>query len=264
MNDIDWFQHHQYLPDEKKALSEGEATYALREGFKLVYGKYPSDKSLAVLWAKSALETGRWKEMHCYNFGNIKKRHVPDDGHYFTMFRCGEILKGKEIFFDPPHPQTHFRAWKTPEDGAKAYIMFVGNTRGRYFPAWLKVLDGDPEGYSRELSRLGYYTASVELYTKGVVRLFNEFMSKKEELLSWKPEPLVEEHHDTDVDYEPPVPPEGYQEDFIPEDTTPEPIKIIPYEEREIEKPKQNPVVGIFSLIWGILRAILAMFGSKK
>jgi hypothetical protein len=187
----DWYKDPQYLELSEKPLEQGEAAVALREAWKRVYNKYPSDESLALLWSQSALETGRWKKIRNYNFGNIKKRHanpkykVKDDTHYFTMFRCNEVLKGKLKWFDPPHIQTHFRAYKTVIDGAEDYIVFVSKKK-RYTKAWEQVLKGDPKAYSQELKKAGYYTASEEKYTKGVVSLTNEFLRKKETLLAWK------------------------------------------------------------------------------
>lgn len=218
---IDWFKHELCLPDEVKTLKEAEAAYALREAWYRIYGEYPSNKSLAVLWAKSALETGRWKFIHCYNFGNIKKKwptkYSSDDGHYFCMYKCGEVLNGKHQIFEPPHPQTHFRGYKTIEDGAKDYIRFVSQQK-RYLKAWEKVIEGDPVGYSYELKVSGYYTASLERYTAGVVRLFNEFLKRQDELLSWEPEEktdlrlspadIMNEEFDTTPDNEPPKPEE--------------------------------------------------------
>ena len=222
MGEVNWYEDPKYLPDKIKTLQEAEATYALREAWHKVYGQYPSDKSLGVLWAKSALETGRWKSIHCYNFGNIKKKRAsstgPDDGHFFTMFRCGEIINGKNMMFDPPHYQTHFRAYKTVADGAEDYIRFVSQ-KTRYKKAWQKVIEGDPKGYAYELKIAGYYTASLELYTSGVVRLFNEFMKRKQELMSW-------EHHDTEPAPPPPPSMPDVEEEIIM--VTVEEIKTIP------------------------------------
>jgi hypothetical protein len=182
------------IQDQIKKLAEGEAAVALREAWKTYLGQYPSDDSLALLWAQSALETGRWKIIHCYNFGNIKKRHahpryknIQDDGHDWCMFRCNEVIGGVIHWFDPPHPQTHFRAYASAHNGAKDYIKFLAN-RSRYKKAWSEVVKGDPAAYSHELKKAGYYTASESLYTRGVVRLTNEFKRKKDKLLLWTPD----------------------------------------------------------------------------
>jgi hypothetical protein len=75
-------------------------------------------------------------------------------------------------------------------DGAEDYIKLVSQ-RSRYKLAWAEVLKGNPKAFSHELRKAGYYTASEAKYTAGVVRLFNEFLRRKNNLLSWKPEEKV-------------------------------------------------------------------------
>jgi len=193
---VNYYKSKLYIPVEIKKLGEGQAAVALREAWKRIYKSYPSNKSLALLWSQSALETGRWCIIRNYNFGNIKKRHanpkykITDDKCYFTMFKCGEVINGKHIMFDPPHVQTHFRSYMNAVEGAEDYIRFVSKKK-RYVKAWKQVLKGDPVAYSKELGRAGYYTANEALYTKGVVRLTNEFLRKAKKLLAWKPADLV-------------------------------------------------------------------------
>jgi hypothetical protein len=214
---INWYEHPKYIKDEVKELKEAEAAYALREAWKKVYGSYPSDNSLAVLWAKSALETFRWRSIHCYNFGNIKRKQS-DEVNFFTMFECGEEVSLEQaqklvaedpervrivrmytwsngsnrasIKIKPGHLWSQFTAHKLPEDGAEFYLRFVSQNT-RYAKAWQRVIAGDPIGYSHELGVAGYYTADEKQYTTGVVRLFNEFIKRKDELMSWN------ETHDT-------------------------------------------------------------------
>lgn len=172
------------VTDKVTPISEGEATHSLREAWKLLYGNYPSTDSLALLWSQWALETGRGKFIHCYNFGNIKRSK--DDPTDWTMFRCSEILNGKEVFFDPPHPQTHFRAYPTAVDGALDYIKFLSQ-RKRYLKAWEQIKLGDAAAFSHELKVAGYYTASEARYTAMVVKLTLEFKNKVAKLLEWRP-----------------------------------------------------------------------------
>jgi hypothetical protein len=223
----DWFQDKSYIPPEKMNISEANGAWLLREGWKKVYGEYPSDKSLAVLWAKASLETGRFKAgFHNWNFGNIKKIHanlkykIKDDGHFFTMFRCNEILNGKVCWFDPPHVQTHFRAYKTDIEGAEDYIRFVSK-KTRYAKAWAAVKRGDPQAYAHELKVAKYYTANEATYTRGVVSLFNEFIRRKDELLSYEPPP-------------PPEPPKPAEPKPLDADDIP--IPYIPTEPKVKEK----------------------------
>lgn len=169
-----------FLPDQVTKLSEVDAVKALKEAFKNIYKSYPSNNTLAILYAQTALETGRFaKGFHCYNWGNIKSR--PDDGFYWTMFRCSEVINGVNTFFDPPHDQCKFKAYKTAIEGAEDYINFLSK-RKRYVAAWAALLEGNPEKYSHELKIAGYYTANEALYTKGVISLTNEFHRKYDSL----------------------------------------------------------------------------------
>jgi hypothetical protein len=179
---MDFYTSPQYIECKTTKLTESEAAIALREAWKIIYGSYPVSKQLALLWAQVILETGRFNSCRNYNFGNIKKTFAPDDGHSFTMFKCNEVIKGKLIWFEPPHIQTVFRAYKSAQDGAEDYIKFVSK-KPRYKEAWKAVLIGDPVLYCKELKKSGYFTADLNLYTKGVVRLTNEFLSRASKLL---------------------------------------------------------------------------------
>jgi hypothetical protein len=130
-------------------------------------------EAIALLVAQSALETGRWRSIHWYNFGNIK----PGAGWLgdYCQFRCNEVIAGKVQWFDPPHPQTSFRAYASPLAGAQDYLDFLSK-KSRYRGAWVRALAGDPVGFSRELRRAGYYTASEAIYTKAIVSLYAEFL----------------------------------------------------------------------------------------
>lgn len=161
------------IKDKITTLTEEEAAYALNEAWNNLYGYYPHVDSLSILWAQSALETGRWKIIHCYNFGNIKKT----EGHDYCMFRCSEVLNGKNIYFDPPHTQTHFNAYEDATAGATEYLEFISK-RPRYKSAWDQVKLGNPNKYCAELRLAGYFTADLISYTKGVVSLVNEFKKK--------------------------------------------------------------------------------------
>ena len=194
MTTSNWYEHPQYIPTKVTKLTESEAAIALQEGWSKYMGQTPKMETLAILWSHTALETGRWKMMRNYNWGNIKKRHavpryrIEDDGHLFTMFATGENLWNKQskkyeyVWFNPPHTQTHFVAHKSVTDGATHYIDFLAK-RTRYAKAWGKMIDGDPKAYSHELKVAGYYTASEALYTKHVVNLTSEFMRKCDKLL---------------------------------------------------------------------------------
>lgn len=181
------FDHPKYLADELNASTEEEIFYAFKQGVKDVCGRSLPFESLAVLMAHSALETGRWRVgLHRWNFGNI--RAYPDrlkDDEYFTMFKCSEILKGKEVFFEPPHPNSIFRAFTSRKEGIQHHLKFL--MKKRYKKAWEMVLAGNATGYSHELRAAGYYTANEKRYTKTLVKLTLEYLNKRKNLNSWEP-----------------------------------------------------------------------------
>ena len=224
---MDLYNHKHFLKDELNASSREEVFYAFKTGVKEGLGLELSFESLIVLLAHSALETGHWKRgLHNWNFGNVKA--YPNrlkEGEYFTMFRCSEILNGKEIFFDPPHLQTHFRAFTSKEEGVKHHLSFLLK---KYTKAWEKALVGDPAGYSHELKKGGYYTANEASYTNTLVSVFNTFKRDRVNLESYKP---VEK-------------PEPIEEEDIP-DTDPSPPPSIP----ELPKPDTIPTVPVGPMI---------------
>ncbi|MHA2426431.1 MAG: glucosaminidase domain-containing protein [Candidatus Hermodarchaeia archaeon] len=226
-------------------LTEAEATYYLKTAWKKIYGVYPSINALALLWAQSAGETGRWKFLRCNNWGNIKKR---DDWKY-TSYDAGEVLTingvTKHYMFYPYHPETFFAAWDTPLEGAEAYIRFLSQ-RKRYNKAWVELMAGDPVAYCRELKAAGYFTADLAHYTKGVTRLTNEFKKKADKLMAWEPEPELE--------------PEPIPEPEPEPEPTPEPAEPEPMPDPEPE-PEPEPVVnsGIFAQLLQILKKLLGL-----
>jgi len=159
-----------------------------------LFNNPPKKESILCLLAQSALETNRWKSIHCYNFGNIKSRD--GDGRDYTFFACNEIMPlkmaqdyvskspslakitsirndGKAIvWFYPEHPACRFRAFKTINEGAIDYLSFL---QTKYKKAWNAILDGDVCKFSHELKINGYYTADESSYTKGLKSLFDEF-----------------------------------------------------------------------------------------
>jgi hypothetical protein len=187
---VDYYKDKLFVKHEVKRLTESQAAIALYEAWKMIYGVVPTVDQLALLWAQSALETARWKEINNNNFGNIKKKHAPnDDGHNFTMVATGEYIWNNSLkksiwkWFTPPDPETHFRSYSTVTDGAKDYISLL-NKKTRYAKVWAVIMrGGSPAEFSHELAVAGYYTAKEELYTKGVVSLTNEFKKKSKDLL---------------------------------------------------------------------------------
>ncbi|MCL2779618.1 MAG: hypothetical protein FWD73_16630 [Polyangiaceae bacterium] len=131
----------------------------------------PSKASCGVVWAQYALETGRGKSCWCNNIGNVK--HVAGDGHDYCMLTgVWEIIGGKKVVFNPPDPQTWFRAYPSLADGMREHLEFL---RKRYAAAWAEVERGDARAFVHALKTRGYFTGDEGVYTKNVVSLQAEF-----------------------------------------------------------------------------------------
>ena len=141
---------------------------ALRSGLETLTGKTPSDATVAVFWAQSALESGRWKSMHRNNPGNVKASQSYE--FLYCQYRCNEVIGGKVEWFYPPHPQTNFRAFMDLEPGVLDYLRFI---QARH--SWVPAMAGDPEMFVHVLKTQDhYFTADEAPYLRGVVSLFQE------------------------------------------------------------------------------------------
>jgi hypothetical protein len=124
--------------------------------------------SIRVLMAQSALETGWWHHVHCYNFGNMK--HVPGDGHDYCQFPCNEVIGGRTVPFSPPSPACSFVAFQNMNDGMNYYY---NRMKTRFSSSWIAVINQDPSDFCHRLKMQGYYTANEAQYTHSVIACFN-------------------------------------------------------------------------------------------
>lgn len=180
-----------YVPPRKTPLTQTDALWAIRIAFERLELRVPTAETLAILVAQSAFETGHWKSMWCYSFGNAKAS--PKYEGHFTSFRCSEVEDGAEWFYSPDgtesckaldivrkpidypvppgHPQTRFRAYLDAASGAVAHLAIV---RSGWPTAWAAALAGDALGFCAGLienPNKKYYTASPALYRRNVVAL---------------------------------------------------------------------------------------------
>lgn len=134
--------------------------------------------SLLVLTAHVGIECSDGQRVHNYNLGNVKRvqgepwtmlphvweilRSVPSGAASYTQRQDGLY----KVVFEPPHPQTHFRAFQSLEDGAAEHLKTL---RGRFAKAWYAVEAGDPAEFGRALKRLRYYTAPEADYVRALV-----------------------------------------------------------------------------------------------
>ena len=70
----------------------------------------------------------------------------------------------------PVNRTTLFRAYDSLEAGMAPFVSAKRNPISRYATAWRFVLDGDCDGYARELGRKGYFTASPDVYARVMLK----------------------------------------------------------------------------------------------
>lgn len=159
---------------------------AIRGGLETLMGVTPTKEHIAVLTAQSALESGRWKSMHRNNPGNIKAGESYE--YLYTSYRCNEVIGGKVVWFDPPHPQCNFRAFLDLETGVLDYLRFLSE-RKRYALAWEVAKNGTPLAFVQALKTAGYFTADEQPYARAVASLCREYLPLMAELNSRDTEP---------------------------------------------------------------------------
>ncbi len=163
------------VPDRLTPLAEEDAIRAFADGWSVALKQDPSPRQLAIIVAHVILENSvGFANLHWYGFGNVKAS--PTYPGKYCMYRCAEDIGGREVWFDPPHPATWFRAYDSAAEGAEAHVRFLaldsdGDGVNYYAPAWARLIAGDADGFVRELSRLHYFTGPVDAYAKAVVSI---------------------------------------------------------------------------------------------
>jgi hypothetical protein len=146
------------LPATRTPVSAPELAEALRVAAGAELGAQLTRDALLVLLAQWHLETGGGGFCIQWNLGNAKS--VPGDGYDWTEFATTEVVHGETV-----HVTGRFRAFPTLAAGAADYVRLLAH---RFAKAWPAVLAGDAEAFARALHDLGYYTASVDSYVRGM------------------------------------------------------------------------------------------------
>lgn len=153
----------------------------LVDGWYQKFGVIPEKKQIGVLYAQNALETGGTVSMWNNNIGNVKfvanGGNIDDGKEYMMLANTWEIVNGKKVIFQPPHPATWFRSFKTLGEGVAHHLDFLRNKR--YKKSWSAVEAGDPALFAHLLKVAGYYTASEADYVRLMNVYFNKFMKDK-------------------------------------------------------------------------------------
>lgn len=174
------------LPHVMTKVDPAALAVELTAAWHALRAETPLRGSILLIMAHSALETGHWKACHCWNIGNVKS--VPGDGRDWTFFRCYEVEHGKTVWYDPPHPATRFRAFRTLREGALDHLAFLMG-RKRYAGAWQHVLEPDPVFFVKALHAAGYFTADPLPVAQTVARIFHTYART----LSFQPAPVAPE-----------------------------------------------------------------------
>lgn len=147
-------------------LSGGEAAGALSRAWTEVFGEVPNDRTVAVLTAQWAHETGRGAQMMNYNFGGIKG--VGPSGlsaAYATREGWGATER---------RTVDHFRAYRTAAEGATDYVRLLA----RRYPAAVRAARaGDAQQFVRALKESRYFTGDENAYVRSVQTLTAQGLS---------------------------------------------------------------------------------------
>ncbi len=164
-------------------LSAEEAIDAIHEAYVKIFNRSPVAHMLAILVSQTALETGQWRAIYDYNFGNIRGRYK---GSTMSILGANEIIDGKTVIVED-----NFRSYPDMYAGAEDFVRFLGtdttphNGRANKWDMAFEAAErgdlkayvfalADPDGNPRTSD--GYFTASKDLYFKGIKALYNQFL----------------------------------------------------------------------------------------
>jgi hypothetical protein len=142
-------------------MDASAAQLHLHLAYRIVLNEAPELKTLALLLAQWALETGRGDNMWGYNFGGIKSKFGGVDLDTSESFGLARQLSTQR-----------FRVYRSAAEGAKDYIQ----TLSRSFPRAFEALHGgSAQEFVQALSEGGYFTGSPEEYARAISRLALEY-----------------------------------------------------------------------------------------
>ena len=154
----------------RTALEPEEVRQALTAAWLERFGVSPLSDSVSVLLAQIAQETG-FRACWNFNLGNVKARPSAIGPDYCELAGVWEIQNGERIELKMGEPGTQFRAFRTLNEGAAAYLEVLAH---RFADAWPAVVAGDPIAFAVALKRAHYYTAPLDDYTRGLSSRFEE------------------------------------------------------------------------------------------
>ncbi len=151
---------------ELTALDENEAARVLAEAWRASVGAPPSARTLAILWAHWAHETGRGRRMVGHNFGGLKGAG-PNGASVVAWTREGPEFERIVL--------RKFRAYPDFPEGASDYVALL---RARYPRALRAAKAGDVVQFADALATAGYFTDDPSAYRRALARLALECLER--------------------------------------------------------------------------------------
>lgn len=168
------------VPVVRTQLSAGQAQEALRAAWQNVTGEAPSDKTLALITAQWAHETGSGASMYNYNFAGIKGAG-PSGMSVAQHTKEGYGASERRIV-------DNFRAYSSAEEGATDYVKLLE----RRFPDAVEgARQGDPEAFVRGLKARGYFTGHEGAYLNSVAKIASRYLGEPLEM-NGAPPPVLD------------------------------------------------------------------------
>jgi hypothetical protein len=167
------------VPVVRTQLSAGQAQEALRAAWQNVTGEAPSDKTLALITAQWAHETGGGASMYNYNFAGIKGTG-PSGLSVSQHTREGYGESERRIV-------DNFRAYRSAEEGATDYVQLLSK---RFPDAVEGARQGDPAAFVRGLKSRGYFTGHEGTYLNSVSSIASRYLGQPLEVQGGAPPSL--------------------------------------------------------------------------
>lgn len=167
------------VPVVRTQLSAGQAQEALRAAWENVTGEAPSDKTLALITAQWAHETGSGASMYNYNFAGIKG--TGPSGLSVSQHT-------KEGWGDTERRIVdNFRAYRSAQEGATDYVQLLAK---RFPDAVEGAKQGDPAAFVRGLKSRGYFTGNEGAYLNSVSSIAGRYLGQPLEVQGGPPPSL--------------------------------------------------------------------------
>lgn len=135
----------------KTPLTNAQAKTLLSAALTNAFGRAPTSGELSMVMAQSALETGHWKSIFNYNFGNSVG----------STSNAWFALKGT--------PGYHYKAFSSASEGSQYFVNLLKKT---FTKAWSLLGSGNPAAFAQALHDQGYFESPVEQYAAGLTSLY--------------------------------------------------------------------------------------------